>query len=341
MNPLAQTVYDLLNSTAFWIILGICGFICIAWVERWKPVLSRLAKLVTKPVIFRSDPEPESVPFYPRGLLEDAALAFRDTLRRPFSDLIRLFKSWVAGIVGIVHDRAHPIRTPVYLIFLVCFAFFVLADAISIANTLAVLGITFGSVPYILTRFDIAVFGGSLLALIIGMLLVIEYRGNEGRLVEVPTEDGARKSLTMGIAMLVALLSFLTLVAWALDRMIALDDIAPSPLLNGALEWVLYGVVPINSALSAAVCFSEAVIGLYVVAIIVSWLAIAALSVLDYASTILGTLLPFLFDLLYRIFYMALDILQWLVTTPIHAILWPFRIIYSMFLGPKASTPSA
>lgn len=328
-----ENLYNLLNSTAFWVIVAVWFFICIAWVERWRPVIDRLGKLFLKPVIFREDPNPENVPFYPRKLLEDVANGFRDTLKRPFADLIRAFSGWIDNIVNVMHNRDHPFRTFGYLLFLASFLFFVLADAIAIANTLAVIGISFGAIPEILTRFDIAVFGGSLLALIIGMVLVFEIRSTASEFSRYSDKDGRTKALYLGIALLVAVLSFITLIAWAFFRLIAIGEMDSNPILNGILNWVLYGLVPINSALAAAITFPEAIRGIAVLGILVGWLFTGVLYLLDYAATILGSLLPFIVDLLYRLLYIIIDILQWLISTPIQAILLPFKWIFTIFKG--------
>jgi len=328
-----ETIYNLLSSTAFWVVIAVWFFICIAWVERWRPVVDRLGKLFLKPVIFSEDPNPENVPFYPRKFMEDTANGFRDTLKRPFADLIKAFSGWISSLINVIHNKEHPFRTFGFFLFLASFLFFVLADAIAIANTLAVIGITFGAIPEILTRFDIAVFGGSLLALIIGIVLVFEIRSEESEFSNYSAKGERTKSLALGIALLVAFLSFLTLIAWALFRLIAIGEMDSNPILNGILNWVLYGLVPINSALAAAITFPEAMKGIAVVGILFGWLIAGILYLLDYAATILGSIGPFFVDIFYRLLYIIIDILQWLITTPIQAVLLPFRMIAIVFGG--------
>lgn len=330
-----ETLYNFLNSTAFWVVAAVWVFICIAWVERWRPVIDRLGKLFLKPVIFREDPKPENVPFYPRKFMEDAANGFRDTLQRPFADLIKAFSGWISSLINVIHNKEHPFRTFGYVLFLASFLFFVLADAIAIANTLAVIGIAFGAIPEILTRFDIAVFGGSLLALIIGLVLVFEIRSEESEFSRYSDRGERTRALSFGIALLVSFLSFITLIAWALFRLIAIGEMDSNPVLNGILNWVLYGLVPINSALGAVITFPEAIRGIGVIVILVGWVVAGILYLLDYAATILGSLLPFIVDLLYRLLYIIIDILQWLISTPIQAILLPFILIAKVFSGPS------
>lgn len=324
---MAEIFYNLLNSQAFWVVMAVWLIICIAWTERWRPVFERLGRLVIKPVIFREDPEPDNVPFYPRKFLEDAANGFRDTLKQPFTDLIKVVSRWFSNLTGLIYSKDHPFRTLGYLILLACFLFFVLADAIAVANTLVVLDLWAGELPEILGRFDLAVFGGSLLALIIGMALVFEIRSSSSEFSPWSERDKQTRALAQGVAFLVTLLSLLTLIAWALFRLIELGRLESSPFLDGLLNWVLFGLVPINSALAAAITFLEAIRGILVLFVVVGWALIGVLYIVNYLATILGSILPFFVDILYRIIYIVIDLLQWIVSTPIQAIFLPFRWI--------------
>lgn len=330
---MAEIFYNLLNSQAFWVVAAVWAIICIAWTERWKPVMERLGRLVIKPVIFREDPEPDKVPFYPRRFLEDAANGFRDTLKQPFTDLIKVVSRWFSNITGLIYSSKHPFRTLGYLILLACFLFFVLADSIAVANTLVVLDLWAGELPEILGRFDLAVFGGSLLALIIGMALVFEIRSSSSEFSPWSERDKQTRALAQGIALLVTLLSLLTLIAWALFRLIELGRLDSSPFLDGILNWVLFGLVPINSALAAAITFLEAIRGLLVLFVVAGWAIIGALYIVNYLATILGSILPFFVDIIYRIIFVVIDLLQWVISTPIQAIFLPFRWIAGSMSG--------
>lgn len=330
---MAEIFYNLLNSQAFWVVLVVWAFICIAWTSRLKLVLERLAKLVVKPVIFEVDPNPENVPFYPRKFMEKSSNGFRDTLQQPFSDLIRVVIGWFAYLGNLIYSKEHPLRTLGYLLLFVCFLFFVLADSIAVANTLVVLGLWSGELPAILGRFDIAVFGGSLLALIIGMALVFEIRSNNSEFTTWSERDGQTRALALGIALLVTVLSLITLVAWALFRLIELGRLNSSPVLDGILNWVLFGLVPINSALAAAITFLEALRGFLGLVVLIGWILIGVLYLLNYGATILGSLLPFIIDIAYRLIYIIFDILQWIISTPVQALIWPFVKITEIFSG--------
>lgn len=330
---MAETFYNLLNSQAFWVVIAAWAFVCIAWTERWKPVLGRLGKLFLKPVIFKKDPDPNNLPFYPRDFMEESASGFRDTLRKPFSDIITFLSEWFGNRTELIYSREHAFRTLGYILFLVSFLFFILADSIAVANTLVVLNLWAGELPDLLGRFDIAVFGGSLLALIIGMVLVFEMQSANSEFSRWSDRDIRTKALARAIAFLVTLLSLITLIAWALFRLIELGRLDSNPILDGALNWVLFGLVPINSALAAAISFPEAMIGFLVIIVFVGWVAVGILYLLDYVATIIGSIAPYLFDISYRLIYVVVDLLQWFISTPVQLFLLPFRLIAGMVSG--------
>jgi len=335
-----EMLYNLLNSEAFWVIVAIWLFACIAWTSRWKAVLERIGKLVMKPIIFKQDPNPDNVPLYPRALLEDVSNGIRNTLRQPFTDLIKNLHKIASGMSALIYSEKHPFRTFGYVLLLALFLFFVIADAIAVANTLYILRLWQGEMPEILTRFDIAVFGGSLGALIIGLAIVLEIRSKVSEFTFWSERDERVRSLVMGASLLVTMLSFITLIAWALFRLIELHVISSTPFLNGLLNWILFGLVPINSALAAAIVFLEAIRGVIVVGLLIIWLVIGILYLLDYVVTIFGSVGPFLFDIVYRIIYIVTDVFQWIVTTPVHVIILPFELIARIFTGSQGDTGS-
>lgn len=328
---MAELIYNLLNSQAFWVVAVVWVVICIASIERWKPLIERLGRLVIMPVIFKEAPEPkdlEPVPFYPRKFMEDSANGFRNMLTQPFTNIIIAVSGWLSRLGTLIYSREHPFRTLGYLMLFTCFLFFVLSDAIAVANTLVVLDLWAGTLPEILGRFDLAVFGGSLLALIIGMALVFEIRSLSSEFTSWSNRDKQTKALAYGIALLVTFLSLLTLVAWALFRLIELGRVDSTPFLDGLLNWVLFGLVPINSALAAAIIFLEALRGLFVIFIFTGWIIVGIFYVANYLATILGSILPFLVDVVYRLAYIVIDLFLWFISTPIQTVLSPFRSIF-------------
>lgn len=328
-----EIFYNLLNSEVFWVVVAVWLFVCIAWVERWRLLLERLGRLVMKPIIFKTDPNPDNIPFYPRGFMEDAANGLRNKLRQPFTDVIKVVRQFVSKLITLIYSEEHPYRTFGHLLLLACCLLFVLADVIAVANTLFVLDLWQGKMPELLGRFDLAVFGGSLAALIIGIAIVFEIRSTVSELTRWSERDKQTRSLALGISLLVTVLSFITLVAWALFRLIALHIMSSSPFLDGLLNWVLFGLVPINSALAAAITFLEATRGILVIVVLVGWIVIVILYLADYGATILGSIGPLAFDIVYRLIYISVDVLQWFISTPVHVIILPFRLIAKMLTG--------
>jgi len=107
--------------------------------------------------------------------------------------------------------------------------------------------------------------------------------------------------------------------------------IKSGPLLDGILNWVIYGLVPINAALAAAVTFPDAVRGFIIIFLIFGWILIGIFYLLNALVTILGALFPFFLDISYRIIYVIVDILVWFMFTPMGAVLLPLRLISSSF----------
>ena len=102
---MSEFLYTLVNTQSFWIITVVWVVVCIAWVERWRPPLYRVEKLVGKPIIFKRDPDFHNPPFYPRSLMEDIANGFRDTLRKPFIDLKNVASNWMSNLAVILHSK--------------------------------------------------------------------------------------------------------------------------------------------------------------------------------------------------------------------------------------------
>lgn len=329
---MAQLIYDLINSQYFPVAFGVWVFICVTWTERWKPVVNRMAKLVLKPIIFKPDSEPNSIPLYPRAFLEASANGFRNTLINPFVDFIGVLTSWLGQLAGLIYSKDHPYRILGNIFISASFLFFVFVDAVAVANTLVVLDLSQRSAfPAIFNRFDFAIAGGSLFTFIVCSILFLERRSNEGEFTSWSARDNQTKTMELGMISLTLLLSFVSLVSWSLFNLAKVGMINNSPLLDGILNWVIYGLVPINSALAAAVTFPDAVRGFIIIILILGWILIGVFYLLNALATTLGVLVPFFYDLSYRIIYVIVDILFWFMFTPIGAVLLPLRLISSNF----------
>ncbi len=323
---MGEQLYNLINSQVFQIVAVIWLIILIVWKEKWSAVLGRTVNLLKKPLVFRKDPHPENVPLYPRELLEDSSNSFRKALTEPLVGVIRVLHGWLSNIVKTVHNPNHPRRTLGSIFFFAAFLLLVYADAVAIANTLYVLQIS-TSIPPLLAYFDIAVFAGSLLALILGFAFVLEARSSDSEITSISDRDPNTKRSYVALALLVSVLSVISLVAWGLARFVDIEAIN-NTFLDRFVTFVQVFIVPLNSAFAAAMIFTEFFRGLSVILAGLGYIIEGILYVINYLLTLLSSLLPFLFDILYRIIHILVDILQWIITTPILAVFWPFQKIY-------------
>jgi hypothetical protein len=324
--------YNLLHSTIFWIVVAIWVIILIAWTARSKALMERISNLIKKPVIFRPDQYPENVPLYPRTFFEQVAAAIKDKLAEPFKKSRIGFAGWIKNnLHPLIYESQHPFRMPASLLFLVLFGLFVVADIIAVANTLKLLDLYAGQLTGWLGRYDLAVLGGSLGALLVGFIIFFELFEKESVFTDLSERATAGRYAYRGFAVVVMLLAIVSLVTWALARQIALGQIEATPSDTNLVNWVLYGIVPINSALAAAITFMHAFKGIVVIFTIICWILVAIIWLLDWAVTILGSVVPFLFDVAYRLLHIILDILQWLISTPILGVLQIFKWFGSLF----------
>lgn len=328
-------LFQLLNSPFFWWALVIWVIVCLAWAKRWALVLGRISYIVPRPLIHSIDLnfEPERLPLYPRTLLEQIASGFKDFLTQPVAKFLEGFSGWIRGQVSLVWDKNHRWRTLGYLVFFIAFALLVLADAIAIAGTLELVGLWRGTMPDLLQRFDIAAFAGSLLALIMGFVIYIEIRDEESEFSNWSEKSTGAKNLASGIALLVVIFSMLTLIDFVLIRLVARGNIQSTEAIDFILNAILFGLVPINTAIAAVLCFSDAVRGFQVLLIGVQGVLWGVLFLFDWFLTALGSLLPILLDFIWRILHISIDIFFWFLTTPIALFLLPFEGIGKMLRG--------
>ncbi|HRN51084.1 MAG TPA: hypothetical protein PLC52_09435 [Anaerolineales bacterium] len=313
-----QFLYDFTQSPFFPILLFIWVAIDVIWVQRWRGLFERLGKLITKPWIFAKDPEPKVPPLYPREMLEQLALVSSSRERK--AEEARSSKvgaeqkdgkrtkagsSFLNAMQERIFNSEHPFRTVGYVIFLVGFVFFLIADAISVAQTLRVMGLITESLTGLFERFDFAVLGGALLSAIVGVWVYMEALGNS-HIIDLDILNEAQRRFLRGISLFVSVNSVIVMIAFAINRLIAIGILAPDPTLEIILSAILYGLVPINSALAAAICFPWASNGVLVLLFIAAFIIIGILPVI-----------AFLADVVWRVVYVVLDIAIWALFTPL------------------------
>lgn len=323
---MSEYLYDLIGSKTILVILLIWTLISISWVSRWKAVLNRIELLLRKPIIFVRDPFPENVSIYPRILLETSSTAIWDSQRQSIPNLIERFSRFVRGQHKFVYDQEHPFRSIGYLMFLGSFIILLLVDAIVIAQTLELTGLLTGPLPPFLQNFDFAVFGGSLISLMIGFIIFSEIRAEDSELSGWSNRLESGKNLAITIALLAIVFSILNLLSFSMYRLIALGVVNSNASLDFFLNFALFGLAGITPALVASLVFPDSIPGFLIVLIFMEWLLIGCLYFLIKLAVFIGFLVVFLIDIALRLIYIVVDIFQWLIITPILVILLPFSI---------------
>ena len=331
-------LFNLLNSSIFQVVAVIWFIILIIWREKWVAVLERTIKLIRKPIIFRKDSQPDNVPTYPREFFEDSANSFRYALTKPLSSVTDTLHRWLGNMMKLLYDPEHPFRTVGYIVLLICFLLLIYSDAVAVANTLFVLGLLSEILPF-LSNFDIAIFAGSLIALILGFAFLFETMSGKSEFTAMSEREPRVRKAMFAMAAFICLLSITSLVAWGLARLDVVENLN-STFLDRFVTFVVVFVVPFNSALAAAMIFNEAIRGSVLVFAVVGYIVEGVLHVVNFILTLLSSLLPFVFDVLYRLIHVLIDIIVWIITTPILAVFWPFMTLIKMITdnAPEEST---
>jgi len=308
LTSILQFLYELTQWQYFWFLLILWIIVDLAWIGMWQKLLARVSKLVTKPVIFEVDNEPNDPPLYPRKFMESLAQGKSNQNSgtanvNPFIDAQKKR----------VFDSENPLRSLGYVIAFVGLAFFSLADLIIIANTMLLLALMSPPLPDILQHLDYAILGGSFLSAIVGVWILIEMFGR-GELINTDQLNEAQKRIYKIIAAVVILFAVLVMLALAVKRLIELGFLQSTPTTELILSFILYGLLAINNSLAAALTLTPAASGFVVILFV---LAIIFVSIIP--------VLMFLLDVIWRFVYVIVDIIVWFLATPIIAI--PYGIL--------------
>lgn len=318
-----QLLYDLLNWQYFGILAIVWVVADLIWIGRWRELLHRLGTLLTKPTIFEKDDKPNEPPLYPRRFLEQLAqrnkkenqvepsaksTASKGQSSSESTEQTDPFVKFVEAQKKKVFDPENPLRSLGYVLAFAAFVFFLLADAITVANTLELLGLIAIASGSFLERLDLAILGGAIMAAVVGVWMLIEMSGR-GEMVNTDTLTDSQKKFIRGVSAIVTLLALGVMVAYAVQRLIALGSLQSSPTVDLILAIALYAIQPINISLAAAITFSPAASGIMVLLFLISILLNSIMP-----------LLAFLIDVAWRILYVAIDVVVWALFTPIIAI---------------------
>src|SRR5581483_3812089 len=307
--------YDLFHWQYFGIVAIIWIVVDLVWVKRWQNLIGRLGKLITKPIIFKKDKEPNEPPLYPREFLEQLALNSRreaktdpDSKTNNDSKRDGTLTKFINAQRDRVFDPENPLRSLGYVISLVFFVFFLIADAIVVAATLVLMGVIPPDLPPLLQRLELAVLGGAVMSTVVGVWMLVEMSG-KGALIDTDTLSDAQKKIFKLFAVTVTLFAVVVMIALAVQRLISLGYLESSPTSDLILSFVLYGLLAINNSLSAALTFTPAASGFIVLIYLLAILIIGVLPVL-----------AFLADVIWRAAYILIDVTLWILFTPIVAI---------------------
>ncbi len=328
---MAQLLYSILNSELFWILLAAWILIGVAWGTKREALINRLRSIVSRPVIFDHDEQPDDVPFYPRTFLERLCNAFRDTLRQPFQSLIQALRAFISRQHPMVYSAEFPLRTFGYLFFLVCLLLFAYADAIAIANGLSTLGLLTGELPPFLLKYEIAVGVATFLSVIIGFLVLSQLFAKRSEITHGSDTEGAWRDIARVICLVIVIIGLTVSVLLGISRLIALGFIEAGTSTEFFVQLGINVLILVNGILAAALTFTEAFKGFVLVIVGAQWLLAALLYVGDYLATIVGSALPFTLDMVWRIVYAVVDIVLYIIFIPflgiLNALMAPFRWI--------------
>lgn len=309
LTSILQALYEFTQWQYFWFLLIIWILVDLIWFGRWQNLLARISKLVTKPVIFEKDDEPNIPALYPRKFMEALAQRKSNSNHEEEENYSNPFGNFVDAQRESVFDPKHPLRSLGYVITFGGFWFFAIADLIIIANTMVLMALMSPPLPELLQRLDYAILGGSFLSAIVGVWMLIEMSGN-GELVNTDKLNDNQKKIYKTIAVLVILIAVVVMLALAVERLIQLGYLEASSTSDLILSFILYGLLAVNNSLSAALTFSPMASGLVVILFIIS---------------LILPLLMFILDIIWRFLYVIIDIILWFLATPIIAI--PYGVL--------------
>lgn len=294
-------LYNLINSQYFGMLLITWIAVDVIWIRRWQSLLARIVKLITKPLVFEMDKEPDDLPLYPRRFLEQLAQSSR---RNNESENQGALTDFINAQRERAFDAKQPLRSFGNVIAFIGFSFFLLADLIIVANTMLLMALVSPPLPDILQRIDYAILGGSFLSAIVGVWMIIEMSG-KGELINTDQLNSPQRSIYKTISSIVILIAVLVMLALAYERLIALGYLESNQTTDLILSFTLYGLLAVNISLVAALTLSPATSGI----VVILFLLISTFPVL-----------VFFLDIVWRFVYVVVDVTSWFLTTPFIAL---------------------
>ncbi len=320
---MAQSFYNFVNSDYFGVLLFIWVVADVFWIERWKLLFQRIGQLIIKPWIFSKDEKPYEPPLYPRPIMEQLVQG-RSGSSQPSSGIMK----WIDAQKESIFNSNHPFAAIGFIVLFLFFLVFFLADVIAVAQTLVILGVGLGELPELFDRFDYAVLGGALASAIVGIWVYADLLGAEKPLFNTSPMNADQRRFWKIVALFLFLSAFVVMASFALSRLIALGKLPSNPTLLIFLDFILYGLVPINNTLGAALCFLAAPQGFTALLILIVSIIFAVFPVV-----------MFFVDILSRFIYIGLDIVIWFLFTPFMVIPVVFSFLKEL-VSPTTPEPS-
>ncbi|MFN8384425.1 MAG: hypothetical protein U0V02_20975 [Anaerolineales bacterium] len=310
-------VYDILVSPIFWGGVLVWLVIDIAAQSWGQSLLGRLNILASKPHIFKEDKDPQkAVPLYVHT--HSAAVAFRDALHSPFDGAINMMKNGIDYLVLNSKDEGKPFLFVGYILSFILLVIYLYLDAIGVVIVLISQGLVSPNISEVLQRFQYVAIGGTLFALLVGFYVLAQITKSPSELSRWDKVQGPFKKIAKGITYILIFLGFFAVIFLALDLMLGLGWFADqTSIINALVDFSSVWLTRINSALASILLLEDGIMGLVLlISLVLSILWVLAVT-LQYVMRTLGSILPFAFDISYRLILVILFVIWFLFTTPI------------------------
>lgn len=320
----------LLSSDWFAIIAITWAIIAFANKDKRGELLSVFFDLLTKPIIFYSDPNAKSVGPYARELLETLARVMTSGIFDVTQKTIAIGKEWNARLSEKFSDDDASFWKMLgsVILFLLMMAFFY-ADLIAIFSTLNEIGL--GSTPpKIFSNYEHAITIGSFFTIVLAGFLLIEISGTS-----IFTEFANQPKVARGLLTLVSVVLVFSGLAVAIslglvrrDALIGVSNLAnDASYLGGFNNLIITVLVPANSILSTFVIASEGAKGIPIVSLLLAQALGTIVVAMMFVFAVVNYAVWFVVDILYRSILMGVYLVTYYVFTPLDAMTsWkPFR----------------
>ncbi len=301
-------LYNLVNSSWFWVFAVVWVLLGLMWATQREALVERLKLLVSRPPISADDPDEEHKDdgFYPGRL---------------FVYLARILDSFTGFIKGqqhIVLDPAHPMRTLAYFMLFLTFGTFAFADYIAIANGLSV----FADVDILLTPFVTGAYGVAVgiaifVSTITGFSVIFQANAEDSWMLFGGDTKRSNRSIAMLMSAIVVLIALSVAFFLGLEKLRVLGYLETSSTLEWFSQFGVHVLILINGTLSASLIFNEALYGMVVAGFVMAWVCIVVFGIVRH-----------LLDYVVRLVIALLDILLYIIFTPIFEIVAGVTGIY-------------